>query len=172
MSTTELYHPAPNEKLAVLFCCLGNICRSPMAEAAFRHTVEQLGHGRRFSKIDSCGTAGYHSGEQPDSRTVETLLKNGIEINHRARQVRQSDFNEFDYILAMDESNLHNLQRIAPANGKAKVLLFGHFDGKSRNEIVDDPYYGGTSGFKTNFNQIVRFSKNFVREVLQEGVPE
>jgi low molecular weight phosphotyrosine protein phosphatase len=73
-----------------------------MAEGAFRDTVAKLGHAGRFAKIDSCGTAGYHSGEQPDSRTVETLRKNGISINHRARQVRPQDFYEFDYILAMD----------------------------------------------------------------------
>jgi low molecular weight phosphotyrosine protein phosphatase len=75
-----------------------------MAEGAFRDTVAKLGHAGRFAKIDSCGTAGYHSGEQPDSRTVETLRKNGISINHRARQVQPQDFYEFDYILAMDAS--------------------------------------------------------------------
>jgi low molecular weight phosphotyrosine protein phosphatase len=75
-----------------------------MAEGAFRDTVAKLGHAKRFAEIDSCGTAGYHVGEQPDSRTVETLRENGISINHRARQVRPQDFYEFDYILAMDVS--------------------------------------------------------------------
>ncbi|KAI5812334.1 phosphotyrosine protein phosphatase I superfamily [Pyronema omphalodes] len=155
-----------SDEISVLFCCLGNICRSPMAEAAFRATVKQLGHEKRFGTIDSCGTAGYHTGEQPDSRTVATLKQHGIPINHRARQVQREDFENFDYILAMDESNLTNLNRIKPKGAKAKVLLFGHFDGKNRKEIVDDPYYGGKEGFQENFEQVTRFSKNFVREVL------
>ena len=103
--------------------------------------------------------------------------------------MKPADFREFDYILAMDESNLEDLASIAPRGAKAKgasssppplpvhgrlltatVMLFGHFDGKDRREIVEDPYYGGTAGFTTNFNQIIRLTKNFVREVLAEDV--
>ncbi|KAI5851868.1 phosphotyrosine protein phosphatase I superfamily [Tricharina praecox] len=173
MSTTiDLYHPSHDEQISVLFCCLGNICRSPMAEAAFRDTVEKLGYADRFSRIDSCGTAGYHVGAEPDHRTIEMLRKNGITTDHCARQVAQKDFKNFDYILAMDTSNLSNLKRIEPKSGKAKVMLFGYFDGNKRKEIVEDPYYGGNSGFTENFAQVVRFSKNFVREVLQVEIPE
>ncbi|RPB27831.1 LMWPc-domain-containing protein [Terfezia boudieri ATCC MYA-4762] len=153
------------QNLAVLFVCLGNICRSPMAEAAFRHTVKESGYAESFTRIDSCGTAGYHVGVRPDSRTLATLKNNGIDTNHRARQVTKKDFDEFDYILAMDTANLHFLLRKAPPGSKAKVMLFGDF-GNTKGEEVADPYYGGTSGFETNFKQIITFSKGFLRQVL------
>ncbi|KAF8420792.1 phosphotyrosine protein phosphatase I superfamily, partial [Tirmania nivea] len=151
--------------LSVLFVCLGNICRSPMAEAAFRHTAQESGYAGSFTRIDSCGTAGYHVGSRPDSRTVATLKNNGIDTDHRARQVTRTDFDEFDYILAMDTANLHDLRRKAPPGSKAKVMLFGDF-GKTKGEEVADPYYGGTSGFETNFKQIIGFSKGFLRQVV------
>ncbi|KAL7270269.1 Low molecular weight phosphotyrosine protein phosphatase [Rhizina undulata] len=156
-------------KISVLMVCLGNICRSPMAEGAFRDTVHKLGYGARFKRIDSCGTAGYHTGEEPDARTLQVLRKNGILIDHLARQVCLKDFNEFDYIIAMDDSNLRDLIRVKPGTCKAKVKLFGHFSEKY-GEQVQDPYYGGQAGFEKNFNQIVRFTKGFLREVFQADV--
>jgi len=135
-----------------------------MAEGAFRDTVQKLGYADRFHTIDSCGTAAYHEGEEPDARTISTLKKNGIHLDHLARQVRTQDFHDFDYLLAMDNANLRDLKNRQPRGSKAKVLLFGHFS-DSKDEVVEDPYYGGQSGFSNNFKQIVRFSKNFLRDI-------
>ncbi|KAI5805846.1 phosphotyrosine protein phosphatase I superfamily [Geopyxis carbonaria] len=162
--------PAPDKKISVLFCCLGNICRSPMAESAFRHTITSLSLGAHIDHIDSCGTASYHTGDSPDPRTVSTLLSHGIKTTHRARAVNARDFERFDYILAMDTSNLRDLQRKAAAagesaKGKAKVMLFGDAGGY-KGEVVRDPYYGGDEGFEENFEQVCRFSRGFVERVL------
>jgi len=143
-----------------------------MAEGAFRDTVAKLGYADRFATIDSCGTGAYHTGEQPDGRTLDTLRRHGITLDHRARQVQKDDFSRFDYILAMDGENLRGLERVKPAGSKAQVLLFGHFDGKNRREFIEDPYYGGSATFATNFEQVVRFSKNFLTEVLEVEVGE
>jgi len=156
---------AEEQKLSVLFVCLGNICRSPMAEAAFRQTVKDTGYENSFTRIDSCGTIGIHASSEPDSRTLSTLKTNGIQTDHRARQVTKKDFEEFDYILAMDNSNLSDLRRKAPQGSRAKVMLFGDF-GNNKGEQVADPYYGGQSGFDTNFKQVVDFSKGFLRQTL------
>ncbi|KAK6507237.1 hypothetical protein TWF481_005687 [Arthrobotrys musiformis] len=153
-----------SEKISVLMVCLGNICRSPMAEAVFRHTAEKHGVLERFDVIDSAGTGAYHVGHKPDSRSVAECAKNGVEVVHRARQVRASDFERFDYVLAMDEENLGDLERRRPGGSKAKVMMFGEFGGG--REVVEDPYYGGQRGFEVNFGQCGRFSEGFLREVL------
>ncbi|UPL00879.1 hypothetical protein LCI18_011813 [Fusarium solani-melongenae] len=160
-----------SEPVAVLFVCLGNICRSPMAEGIFQNLAKQPEVGGRIGRIDSCGTAAYHSGEPPDERTMATLEANGItDYDHLARRFHPSDFNKFDYIFAMDRSNLSDLHRLQKNNpdSKAKVMLFGEFSGTKRPEIVNDPYYGGNEGFSKAFEQCSRFSKNFLKEILEE----
>lgn len=114
---------------------------------------------------------------------MDTLRKNGVSLNHRARQIRADDFEAFDYILAMDAANLRALRQARPASSsraqgappppliliaaeRSKVMLFGHFDGAGRDEVVEDPYYGGSEGFARNFEQVMRFSRNFVQQVL------
>ncbi|ODQ54655.1 LMWPc-domain-containing protein [Saitoella complicata NRRL Y-17804] len=159
-----------NDQISVLFVCLGNICRSPMSEAVFKHTVKELGLEDRFSRIDSCGTAAYHVGEAPDPRSVSTCESHGVPVNHYARQIRQKDFTEFDYVLCMDRSNLSDLQRVKPRDGTAVVKLFGEYGEKGEKRIVDDPYYGGIDGFEVNFQQAVGFSKGFLKEVLKVNV--
>ncbi|GAA5832844.1 hypothetical protein JCM3766R1_007065 [Sporobolomyces carnicolor] len=148
---------------SVLCCCLGNIARSPMAEAVLRDIVKKRGIDQDFDVIDSCGTAGYHIGEEPDERTVEVCRKHGVEIKHEAQQLQRSDFDKFDYILAMDSwGNLKNIQKVQPKGSKAKVALFGSFD--DGKDIVD-PYYGGMEGFEKAYSQCVRYSEAFLKEL-------
>lgn len=166
--------------ISVLFVCLGNICRSPMAEAVFRSLVSS---DPRICAIDSAGTGAYHEGDGPDPRTMNTLEDNGIlDYDHAARKIHISDFSNFDYILAMDTENLHDLQRLkgkmmAKKNTgtvlegereRGKVSLFGDFGGK-KGEVVVDPYYGARNGFEIAFEQMVRFSKAFIGVVLDKS---
>lgn len=152
------------DQISVAFVCLGNICRSPMAEAVFKHTVKENGFKHKFKNIQSFGTAGYHVGEDPDPRSSATCRKHGVPVNHSAQQIRARHFDEFDYVICMDESNLRNLKKLQPNGSKAKLFLFGHWntDGKFSN-IVDDPYYGGNDGFEYNFKQIKYFSEQFLQ---------
>ncbi|KAH6891461.1 phosphotyrosine protein phosphatase I superfamily [Thelonectria olida] len=159
------------EPISVLFVCLGNICRSTMAEGIFQNMAKQPELKGKIGSVDSCGTAAYHAGEGPDDRTLATLEANGInDYDHSARRFQTKDFDRFDYIFAMDRSNLSDLHRLQKNNpdSKAKVMLFGEFSGGKRAEVVSDPYYGGDEGFSKAFEQCSRFSKNFVKEVLEQ----
>lgn len=98
-------------KISVAFICLGNFCRSPMAEAIFKHEVEKANLENRFNKIDSFGTSNYHVGESPDHRTVSICKQHGVKINHKGKQIKTKHFDEYDYIIGMDESNINNLKK-------------------------------------------------------------
>ncbi|KAH3680811.1 hypothetical protein WICMUC_000162 [Wickerhamomyces mucosus] len=154
------------DSISIAFVCLGNICRSPMAEAVFTNVVKSKGLSNKFH-IESFGTAGYHVGETPDSRSVSTCKKHGVPVNHRAQQIKSKHFNEFDFILCMDDSNFYNLNKINPKGSRAKVSLFGEYNTDNRfKKIVDDPYYGGNDGFEYNFEQIKYFSEEFLKREL------
>ena len=128
---------------AVLFVCLGNICRSPLAEGVFRSIVEETGVSDRFL-VDSAGTGAWHVGDPPDPRSIEVAAKYGVDIStQQARQVQPADFDRFHTILAMDGSNLSSLKAMA-AGGSANVRLF--MDAPQMD--VPDPYYGGPDGFE------------------------
>ena len=133
--------------MKVLFVCLGNICRSPTAEGVFRHYVEQAGLSDRIT-IDSAGTSDWHLGKTPDPRTQAAAALRGYDLSTlRGRQAVAEDFHEFDLILAMDNSNLSNLQAIQPDDGSAELALYLPRFGISPDE-VPDPYYGGEDGFE------------------------
>lgn len=134
-------------KHRILFLCLGNICRSPMAEGIFRKLVESKGVGQSFH-IDSAGMGAWHAGEPPDDRGRQTLRRRGIDISdQRARQVRADDFENFDLLVGMDHSNRETLLGLAPEQHAHKVRLLLEFAPGTGVEEVPDPYYGGASGF-------------------------
>ncbi|HTV18712.1 MAG TPA: low molecular weight protein-tyrosine-phosphatase [Polyangiaceae bacterium] len=133
----------------VCFVCLGNICRSPTAEGVMKHLVQRAGLGERVA-VESAGTADYHTGELPDRRARAAAQARGVALESRARQFVAGDFARLDYVLAMDEENERNLQRLAPdAEARAKVRLLRSFDAASPpGAPVPDPYYGGDDGFE------------------------
>jgi low molecular weight phosphotyrosine protein phosphatase len=154
---------ASETDLKVLVVCLGNICRSPMGEAVLQDIAKKRGLD---IVVDSCGTAGYHVGEEPDERTVAVCKKHGIPIDSHARQIATSDFTRFTHILAADENNLRNLESIKPSNATAEVKLWGSYlDGKP----IPDPYYGGMNGFEKVYQQCVSLSNAFLDEVLDKN---
>ncbi len=149
----------------VLFVCTGNICRSPTAEGVFRGQVESAGLAESI-EIDSAGTASWHVGKSPDSRSRETARRRGIDIDHlRGRQVDFGDFEYFDYILAMDQDNLHELRRVGPVEHHGKLRLLMEFAPDFGLAEVPDPYYGGDSGFDRVFDMIDAASRGLLEEI-------
>ena len=130
----------------ILMVCLGNICRSPMAEGVLRARIEQAG---KKAIVDSAGTSDYHIGESPDFRAIRTLEKRGIDISGlSARQFTVKDFDDFDFIYAMDASNLMNILSLARSDDdRQKVSLILNESHPGSNRSVPDPYYGGMEGF-------------------------
>jgi len=150
-------NPSP---VKVLVVCLGNICRSPMGEAILRDISKKRGLD---VFVDSCGTAGYHEGEDPDRRTVAVCKKHDVPISCKARQLSASDFTSFTHILAADESNLRDLQCKKPSGATANVRMWGSY---LDNQPIPDPYYGGFNGFETVFQQCTLLSHAFLDEVF------
>jgi protein-tyrosine phosphatase len=134
------------KKVAVVFVCMGNICRSPTAEAVFRQYVERAGLAGQIV-IDSAGTHDYHIGEPPDSRTQRAAQQRGFDMTRlRGRQVEAADFSRFDYVLAMDAANLAIL--LAPKESATQARLFLDYAHHHVEREVPDPYYGGEDGFE------------------------
>lgn len=132
--------------VSVLFVCLGNICRSPTAEAVFRQRLQQAGLEERI-RTDSAGTGDWHVGKAPDPRTCRAAAQRGYQMDSlRARQAEPEDFHRFDFILAMDNANLQGLQAMDPGNGKATLTRFLDY-APGAEQQVPDPYYGGEEGF-------------------------
>jgi protein-tyrosine phosphatase len=151
----------------VLFVCMGNICRSPTAEAVFRQVVENR-HFSHMIKIDSAGTHAYHIGESPDSRSQAAAQQRGIDMSsQRARKVQSSDFEQFDYILAMDQANYSDLMHLAANQAQQqKVHLFMDFAESWQETEVPDPYYGGEHGFEYVLDQVEAASKGLLDAIL------
>jgi low molecular weight protein-tyrosine phosphatase len=149
----------------VLFVCLGNICRSPTAHGVFESLVKARGLDHQI-RIDSCGTGGWHVGESPDKRATAHARKRGYELSHlRARQVQANDFYEFDYILAMDEANLRELDLLCPKDAKVIPQLFLSFGDYSETE-VPDPYYGGEQGFEHVLDLVESACEGLLEDIL------
>lgn len=138
---------------SVLFVCLGNICRSPLAEGIFRHMAEAAGRSSDLP-TDSAGTGGWHEGEPPDRRSIAVAADHGVDISRlRARQIQLSDFASFDIIIGMDRSNLANLKRLAPIDARSKVHLFSAV-ALDADFDVPDPYYGGPADFERVYQMV------------------
>ncbi len=139
--------------IKVLFICLGNICRSPLAEAIFNYKIEQLGLTKKFMS-DSCGTSDYHIGELPDERAIKCAKKHNLSMKHRARQLNRVDIREFDYLIAMDTSNLKNIYKLITSSNQQhdQVHLLRDFQIDPDSREVPDPYYGGDDGFEDIYN--------------------
>ncbi|MCT8266459.1 low molecular weight phosphotyrosine protein phosphatase [Afifella sp. JA880] len=141
-----------DERPSVLFVCLGNICRSPLAEAAFRE--EAAAQGMEV-EIDSAGMGDWHAGEAPDPRAQAVARRHGVDVTAcRARTVTRQDFYHFTHIVALDRENLAALKRIAPSDATARLsLLLDHVKGRE-GEPVADPYFGGDEGFETTWSDV------------------
>jgi protein-tyrosine phosphatase len=152
--------------MKVLFVCLGNICRSPMAAAIFKHKIQKQG----LSYLcDSCGTGDYHIGGPADYRTLAVSQKNGVAINHTARQLCDADLKEFDYIFAMDKSNQFNILQLPSAQpNKNKVKLMREYDPNGLGD-VPDPYHGNIADFQEVFEMLDRSIDQFVNELQSKA---
>jgi protein-tyrosine phosphatase len=149
--------------MRILMVCLGNICRSPTAEAALREALTDAGLSHRF-EVDSAGTGTWHLGEPPDARMTAAAGEVGLELTGRARRVTATDFDTYDLILAMDRSNLADLQALAPDDAaRAKIRLFREFEPGADADEVPDPYYGGSDGF----GRVVEIARNTARGLVR-----
>jgi protein-tyrosine phosphatase len=151
---------------AILFVCLGNICRSPLAEAALRHEAEQAG---LEIVVDSAGTGSWHIGNPPDPRARAEALRHDIDIGgYRARQVSSEDFQRFDHVIALDRSNFADLMRIAPTQPRARLsMLLDHVPGME-GEDVADPYFGGAEGFEETWRQVTLAARHLIAALLKD----
>lgn len=140
---------------SVLFVCLGNICRSPLAEGVFLHMADEAGISTTLT-VDSAGTGAWHVGERPDPRSIEVAERHGIELPGQARCVTEDDFRRFDRIIAMDRSNLRDLEAMRPDDATAVVQLLRDHDPEPGDGEVPDPYYGGDDGFDNVYEMVRR----------------
>lgn len=152
--------------IKILFVCLGNICRSPLAEAIFQKMIIKNGLEKHLS-TDSAGTSTYHIGDDPDPRSVDVATKHGVPIAHKGRQVACSDKKDFQYIMAMDQSNYRNI--ISMLGEKPEGLyIMRDFDDVDTGADVPDPYYGGRDGFENVYQMLERSCENLLNHIRKE----
>jgi len=161
--------------IRVLFVCMGNICRSPMAEGTMRQLAKDAGllDAEGGLAVDSAGTTRFHAGEPADRRATETVRAYGIDISaQRARQVSPEDFRRFDYVIALDRDNYAQLERIAPAGYEDRLsLLLDHAPGATPDE-VPDPYYGGEKGFERSYALIEAGTRGLFDTLVKRHFPD
>jgi len=151
------------QRPAILFVCLGNICRSPLAEAALRARAAAAGLAMT---VDSAGTGDWHIGNPPDPRAQATALRHGVDISaYRARQIRTDDFDRFTHIFALDLENLANLKRLAPVDAVATISLLLDIVPGMEGLPVADPYFGGDEGFETTWAEVDAAAKALVERL-------
>ena len=154
----------------VLFLCLGNICRSPLAEGAFRALLEARGLTSGWV-VDSAGTGAWHAGEAPDPRSITVARRHGVDISgQRARQLTSNDFFEYDWIVAMDRSILTTAQSRRPADARARVVAFMPHVPNTTERDVPDPYYGGPEGFEHVWKLLVSGMPSLLVMMQQQPV--
>jgi len=157
------------QPVSILFVCLGNICRSPMAEGVFRQVVSDAGLTPHF-KIDSAATGSWHLGRPPDIRAQQALSMRGIDISmQRARQFTRDDFKTFDLVLAMDRSNHERLLSLAPDIYEPNIRLFMKYAPEMRTCEIPDPFFGGAEGFDYVLNLIEVASRGLLASLMKEG---
>lgn len=155
-------------KVSVIFVCLGNICRSPTAEAVFRKLVSDEGLDE-FIQIDSAGTHAYHIGKAPDPRAQQAAMRRGIDMSSlRGRQAEADDIDRFDYILAMDSENYYNLLDLSTDDNRHKVRMFMEFARHRPEDEVPDPYYGGASGFDNVLDMVEEAASGLLQEIRKQ----
>lgn len=158
------------KKVRVLFVCLGNICRSPLGAAILKKKISENGMDR-WVEVDSCGTSNYHIGDGADPRTIANASKNGVPIDHCARQLTEEDLSRFDYVFAMDKSNYQNILRLVPEAEalRQRVRMMREFDPLSKGGEVPDPYHGGEQGFQDVFDILDRSTDGFIAHLQGDG---
>ncbi|MDX2196098.1 MAG: low molecular weight protein-tyrosine-phosphatase [Cytophagales bacterium] len=153
------------KKTKILFVCLGNICRSPMAEGILHKILTERGLTNAII-ADSAGTANYHIGDPPDHRTLQILKKHGIDTSHKGRQITDKDFVEFDHILVMDHDNYYHVMALARSHtDRQKVTYAREYDADAPSKIVPDPYYGTIQDFEEVYNMLYISLNKFVDSI-------
>jgi protein-tyrosine phosphatase len=157
-----------NDKIRVLFVCLGNICRSPLAEGVFAGLVRERGLDNRIA-CDSAGTSGWHIGDRPDPRTIETAEKHGLRLDHLGRKFVSGDFQRFDYILAMDRQNYADIRSVPGYReyDPERLKLMRDYDDREPGGDVPDPYYGGMDGFEQVYGILHRSCGRLLDDIVR-----
>lgn len=151
------------DRPAILFVCLGNICRSPLAEGAFRQAAARAGLD---VEVDSAGTGAWHIGKAPDPRAQAVAQRHGVDISsYRGRQIAPRDFHRFSHIFALDHDNLAGIRRLAPADGRAEIGLLLDLVESRAGQPVADPYYGDDAGFETSWADVASAAEALVRRL-------